>query len=292
MMRTARSGPHLCPICASKEPKALWGRKWGFEIRRCPACGVGETLLPDGFNPLEIYSEHYFKGERADGYADYVGSAEVIRLEAQRLIDRLVEMGRGGGRLLDVGCAYGFFLDVARERFNVAGVEVCEAAAASCRERGLDVETGVLSHRFLMPRKPFDVVVMLDVIEHLPNPLEVLQLLHGSMSVGGHLMITTGDWGSAMARVAGTHWRLLTPPQHLFYFHRHSLRTLLERSGFRLVEVARPAKRVSVGLIAYQLQRLFGMTPRPLGALSRMSVRINLFDAMRVTAIRVDGVPS
>ena len=276
----------LCPICVSKEQPRHWGQRWGFEIIRCPSCGVGITALPAGFDPSAIYSEDYFRGVRSDGYADYVGSSQVIRSEAVRLIDGLTQFGARGGKLLDVGCAYGFFLDVARQHFDVAGIEICDAAARSCRDRGLDVSTGVVTQAYLRSRGPFDVAVLLDVIEHLPDPYRVLHMLHEGMVTGGRLMVTTGDWGSLMARLAGTRWRLLTPPQHLFYFHEESLRLLLRRSGFRVLQVVRPAKQVSLGLIAYQLQRLIGMKPRPLHRLSRMAIPVNLFDAMRVIAVR------
>ena len=85
-----------------------------------------------------------------------------------------------------------------------------------------------------------DVIVLLDVIEHLPSPAETLALCVRHLNPGGILVITTGDFGAITARLAGAHWRLMTPPQHLWFFSRDSIRRMAAALGLAL-EHLRPS---------------------------------------------------
>jgi hypothetical protein len=127
-------------------------------------------------------------------------------------------------------------------------------------------------------------VVGLDVIEHVEDPHDTLKVLADHMPRAGVLVLTTGDWGSPMARLMGRRWRLMTPPQHLSFFTAKSLTTLLARIGLDVVSLSYPWKRVPLSLIAYQLQRMLGVTPHQIPALNRLALPINLWDAMRVIA--------
>src|SRR5262249_5895315 len=157
------------------------------------------------------------------------------------------------GKLLEIGCAYGFFLLEAREYFDVHGIEISVEAAAHCQSQGLDVVSGIVTEERVAQHAPLDVVVLLDVIEHLTNPLEVLRMVHANLNVGGHIVITTGDWDSILSRLMGSAWRLMTPPQHVFFFSRRTMRATLSRAGFRVVQVSRPVKFVPLSLVLFQL---------------------------------------
>jgi SAM-dependent methyltransferase len=69
-----------------------------------------------------------------------------------------------GGRLLEIGCAYGFFLEEARRFYDVAGIEIADAAVAFCRNRGLAVINGVAEEAVFTQFGMCDVIVLLDVI--------------------------------------------------------------------------------------------------------------------------------
>jgi hypothetical protein len=125
---------------------------------------------------------------------------------------------------------------------------------------------------------------MLDVLEHLRHPERTLAAARLILRKGGILMVSTGDWESLPARAMGVRWRLMTPPQHLFFFSQRTLRMLLERQGFRLVHTRRPWKLVPVGLVFYQALRggrLQHFVPK---WLNKLSVPLNLFDTVRVIA--------
>jgi SAM-dependent methyltransferase len=201
----------------------------------------------------------------------------------------LRDLQRAGGRsgtLLEVGCAYGYFLEVASAAgYSTRGIEICADAVADCRRRGLNVDAGVLSETTLN-REQYDAAAMLDVIEHLPDPTETFDVLARAIKPGGHVVITTGDWNALLSTVAGSRWRLMTPPQHLYFYTRPSITKLLAHHGFEVVTIRAPWKRVPLGLMAYQITRRMGVRlPLP-GWLHRAGVPVNLFDAMRVVARR------
>jgi 2-polyprenyl-3-methyl-5-hydroxy-6-metoxy-1,4-benzoquinol methylase len=274
-----------CSACGSlAEPEQLY-EKWGYAILRCPDCGLGSTCAGD-FDPARIYSRDYFSGGRSDGYADYVGSEAVLRKESRRVLRALADAGCSSGTLLEIGCAYGFFLAEASKTFEVEGIELCQDAAAFCRSRGLNVASGAANAETLGSGQPIDAVVMLDVIEHLADPLSVLKLVNARLKVGGHLLLTTGDWDSILSRFMKSSWRLITPPQHLFFFSRTSLSAMLKRTGFQVVEVARPAKLVPAGLMVFQMARILGAKPPVFRGLSGFALPTNLFDALRIIGVK------
>jgi SAM-dependent methyltransferase len=281
---------HLACAACGAAPGANGERqlyvKNGCAIRQCAHCGTAYAQpLPGSFSPETYYTEDYFNGGHADGYADYLGSQTVLAQEFARTREYLASYSPGG-HLLEIGCAYGVFLQQAAPHYRAAGIEIAAHAAQHCQAAGLDVTAGVaspellasLAERYGAP----DVMVMLDVIEHIPAPHETLALMAAHLKPGGHVLITTGDFGSVLARATGKAWRLMTPPQHLWYFTARGLSRLAERNGLEVVRIDYPAKRVPLSLICYQLLRTVGLKPRLPAWLSRVQVPVNLFDAMRV----------
>lgn len=276
-----------CPACATATPHDLLWRASGCDVYACRVCGLGSADA-HGFDPARYYTGAYFDGSAADGYADYAGSEAVLRAEFRRTLDAL-RQAVPGGRLLEIGAAYGFFLLEAKSHFAVRGVEMAAEPAAAARARGLDVLTGPAAAAAFAAPEPWDAIVMLDVIEHLQDPADIIAQCATHLRPGGALMLTTGDFGSPVARLTGRHWRLMTPPQHLWFFTRDSLVRLGRRFGLLADRIEHPWKRVPVSLILYQLGRMAGFRPSAerLARLSAWGVPINLFDSLRVTFRKV-----
>ena len=94
--------------------------------------------------------------------------------------------------------------------------------------------------------------------------------------------MTTGDFGSLSARLAGARWRLMTPPQHLWFFSPESMRRMATSLGLEVERFDHPWKIVPLSLIAFQLARMAGLHPARAPAVERHRLPVNLFDAMRV----------
>jgi 2-polyprenyl-3-methyl-5-hydroxy-6-metoxy-1,4-benzoquinol methylase len=268
-----------CPACGSSTAHTRLYAKNGCDIFRCEECGIGraDTI---GFDSAAYYTGGYFSGQHADGYSDYVGSEPVLRREFARDVE-FIRRYRRSGRLIEIGCAYGFLLDRAKSCFEVAGIELADEAAARCRHNGLNVLTGTATAENLGRLGSADVFVLLDVLEHLPDPFDTLARCAGHLNSGGVIVLTTGDFGSRVARLAGARWRLMTPPQHLWFFTEESFRRWACRVGMHIEALEHPWKLVPLSLIGFQLGRTIGWRPARMAG-SNWGVPVNLFDAMRV----------
>lgn len=244
-----------CKACGSPSPSGLFERD-GFHIVRCRGCGlvyVGEDPAAIDFEAL--YDEGYYKSSKdnkedkedkegpADqaeaprAFDDYVGQESARRASARRRLWSLRRL-QTRGRLLDVGCAAGFFLAEAKAFYEVQGVELSAYASDYARQRlGLDVFTGTLQQAAL-PSARFDLVTLWDVIEHVPDPGAVLAEVARVLAPGGRVVLTTGDIGSAYAQARGAQWHLMTPPWHLYFFSRATLGLLASRAGLQVQGVA------------------------------------------------------
>jgi len=269
-----------CPACGQITNHAFRYKANGCDIWQCDSCGLGRAETA-GFDPRAYYTGDYFSGQHSDGYADYRAAEPVLRREFARSVEFIHRYCRGG-RLLDLGCAYGFFLKEARRFFEITGIEIAEEAAEACRRAGLPVLSGMADEANMAKVGVVDVITLLDVIEHLAQPDETLALCQRQLTPGGLILITTGDFGSFAARLSGARWRLMTPPQHLWFFTRESLRRMAGKLGLSIIHFDHPAKIVPLSLIAFQLRRMLGLPNSRRAGASRIGVPVNLFDAMRI----------
>lgn len=294
MSSVAREAAATCNFCAARvdETRDVAWRKDGFDVLRCPSCGLlFRRSVPDREELDELYGETYFglgpEDDRGTGYADYLRDEELHRLNARARLQAL-ERFRAPGRLLDVGAAAGFFLDEARRRgWEVRGVDVSEPMSDWARERlDLDVTTDVFEEGRL--EGSFDAVTMWDYIEHSVDPTAALEQAAALLEPGGVLALSTGDASSLAARISGSRWHLLVPA-HTFYFTRNTLTRYLDRAGFDVLEVGYPPSLYSVAHAAYKLRTLADVAPLRALAASRagsISLPLNLWDILTVHARR------
>jgi 2-polyprenyl-3-methyl-5-hydroxy-6-metoxy-1,4-benzoquinol methylase len=142
-----------------------------------------------------------------------------------------------GGKLLDVGCGSGQRLEqMQRLGWTVSGLDFDEKAVAAAKQRGLDVSCGTIPGIWFPP-DTFDVITMNHVIEHVPNPIELLEECKRILKPGGKVVLATPNsacWGH---RVFKKNWRGLEPPRHLHVFSPISIEQTLRNAGFEKVEV-------------------------------------------------------
>lgn len=219
-----------CGLCGGTSLERLF-EKDGYTIARCRDCQLIQVApRPTENELLELYDEDYYA---SDVFHDYLGEREARIESGSRAAGALARIVPGG-KLLDVGCAAGFFLHAASEHYDVTGVELSAFAADYARnEFGLRVLTGEIQSVPLQGER-FDVITMWNTVEHLGDPLGSLKSVATLARPGSLLVISTGDAESRLARRGLSRWNLMTPPHHLFFFTRPTIDDLLARTGFRL----------------------------------------------------------
>ena len=228
-----------CPVCRSTRVRQAAAID-GYPMSRCRACGhlYVACAVPDHVL-ANAYGENYYasggeRGERACGYDDYLANAP-RRLRGFDLRLRALErFVAPPGRILDFGCAVGLFVRAAQDRgWDAVGYDRSHWAAAYGREKlGVSIQGGAVP-RF--DPGSFDLITLWDCVEHLPDPRETLQMIHGWLRVGGVLALNTVNSSSLGARLAGASWRHIMPPLHLHLFSAASLRRLVSDTGFSIM---------------------------------------------------------
>lgn len=239
-----------CPLCGVAAPNFIGmrggnahRRKVGVETSvvqctRCELLYTSPTLLPIG-NPyetesVESYFVHLHDGPtRARGY-HYAERAEALT-------------GRKG-RMLEVGCGLGVYLDAAKERgWNVRGLDFTPAFVEAAAKRGIEVEcAGPLESKFM--EEQYDCILMVNILEHLYEPREVLARAFKALRPGGVLAIGVPNEGGLTAKVGnlyfkgqGKPWAMnlspTFPPFHVIGFSPRSLKFGLRQAGFEIAEL-------------------------------------------------------
>ena len=247
----------VCMLCGSGEsdrfpPEYLNGRLW-----RCLDCDLVFVYPQPAVAELTaLYSEEYFSSANSNelGYSDYEGDRENIYRTFTRRLKSLQRVHPDKAAVLDVGCAYGMFLEVAAEAgWDVQGIDISEHAVERAQERlGDRVRAGVFLEEEL-PSERYDVVTMWDYLEHTLDPKADLAKARRLLVDGGILALATPDVGSLAAKVFGHRWMGYKLDEHLVYFSRATMRRLLEEAGFRIISMKHEGKYVSLRLF---LQRL------------------------------------
>jgi 2-polyprenyl-3-methyl-5-hydroxy-6-metoxy-1,4-benzoquinol methylase len=297
-LRSPVAGPATCTLCRTtftSEAAELFVKD-GHAIVRCPRCGlVFRARLPTRAELDEIYAQPYFGGAGAstrEGYLDYVADAEVHRVNARRRLRGLAELVEPG-RLLDVGCAAGFFVQEAdRAGWQARGVDVSRPMVEWAQAHlHVDVRQGTLAD--LPADGEESCITMWDYLEHSLDPRADVAEAFTRLRPGGILALSTGDVGSPLARLSLPRWHLMTPRHHNFFFTRRTIGLLLGSVGFEIVAIGHPAAVFPVRYLAHKARLMLDVTlldtlARRL-AQSRLGARaipMNLWDVMTVVARR------
>ena len=239
------------------------------EIHRCLECGFLQCSGLTDVLPLyrRLHDEAYQagRGPRAR--------------QARRLL-RLVQGYRGHGRLLDIGAGAGVLVEQALSMgYRAEGIEPSEWLQQQASAHGLPVHLGTFPHPDVAG--PFDVVTLIDVLEHVPDPVRLLRGISDVLRADGIAVVVTPDTASVAARLLGRRWwhyRL----QHIGYFKPSSLLLALDRAGLEAISIRRPRWYFPV---SYLLERvnvyLPGRLRLPIPPFSgKLVVPLNLRDSM------------
>jgi 2-polyprenyl-3-methyl-5-hydroxy-6-metoxy-1,4-benzoquinol methylase len=266
-----------CPLCGSSDDQLLLEASgiegipcrmvlcrdcgMGYLNPRPTAASIGQLYTPDyewyhAPPPKTSYWRPWVTHLQRIATAHYCGTPE----PAATLMDRVLAWFagpwlrpdensltalpyQGEGRLLEYGCGSGWYAHRMQQLgWQVTGLDFnTHAALQAARQFGLPVLVGTLPHPAVMPES-FDVVTMGAVLEHVPNPHEVIGAAAEALRPGGYLAISVPNLESWGFQTFGQHWWGLQLPLHLLHFTPHTLRQLLESHGLEVAEVRMTAR--------------------------------------------------
>lgn len=234
----------MCDLCGSKRASSVCQIP-SFQVQRCSQCGlIWRSPKPTTFDLHDVYGHGSFE-------AQFQNQKELYRQKRgrsqKRLLDGIVSVhGGSSGNLLDIGCAYGWFLSAALERgFTVHGIEPLPALA----EVAAQTVQGTIHHGFFedteLPEESFDAITMLDVLEHTGSPRVFLNRAANLLRPGGVLVLQIPDVTGLMIRTClwlyrftfGFYWR---PMWLLYRYHTY---------GFCLNTIERYLKEQNLDIV-------------------------------------------
>lgn len=242
-----------CYLCHS--PMQLFLTKNKYSIYRCPACGLGMTDLHASYRAFVTshYVKGYFTGDPSySAYDNYQEDKPFITRNIVKYLTKILQWKKNG-RLLDVGCAMGYGVEMAiRAGLDAYGFDPSKYATERARTLvgSHRIKTGTIDS-VSYPKASFDVITLFDVFEHLADPAGNLGKLWSYLKDGGIIVIATGDCESYLAKILKRRWTFYIPPQHLFFYSRSTLTTLLSKTGFVPVDWFRIGKWLSLRYVLH-----------------------------------------
>jgi SAM-dependent methyltransferase len=294
VVAAAAPATFVCHHCGSRRSRVRYEfAEHDKVIRECSSCRLMVLdPMPSEDELHAVYNEGYFDNDQltaADpahvyGYVDYI-SERINKQKGYRGICEELKgfllSSRERPKLLDYGCGLGFFLDAAYEYgFDVEGIEFNRWALGYIRNR---YRYQVYGPDDVRPTEPYDVITMFDVIEHLREPFQMLDTVHGQLADDGVLVVSTMDSTSVTSRLMGKRledFRRIR--EHLFFFDRANLSSILGKHGFDVLKVTSIGHSFELKLLASRLRATLPIAGAP------MQWLLKIFPFMNAWSIYLD----
>jgi SAM-dependent methyltransferase len=275
-----------CPVCGGGDLTPLWEVS-GYTIAKCCKCTlifVQNQLTPED---LKI---HYSGGQ--DKVYEDESNMECLSYYYQKLANSIQKRFPKPGRVLDLGCSRGWFLD-AMTGWECHGNEISHSDAQEAHKRyGDRIVTGQFEE-YPMREGYFDVITLQDVFDHFRDPIPALEKCHRLLRPGGLIVIKVHNISCLYAKLTGSRFYAIIPPSHLFYYDRNTLAGTLARAGFHVVDSQFIGHLLKVQTVFWRLSRgdaksaFFRMYKTVEGnAFGAMTFRKNLHDIITTFALK------
>jgi 2-polyprenyl-3-methyl-5-hydroxy-6-metoxy-1,4-benzoquinol methylase len=281
-----------CNVCGADDYTVVFPKGYAqvHQIVRCNHCALMYA------NPQELIDcnafEEYDKKAQTEEFQQYFNKQHVQLPDNLRVLKVLNDTFPQRGRLLEIGSYLGIFLDHIRSAgWDVTGLEPFHTVAEYSRKTyGLNVIEKLLPDA-KFPNRDFDVVIMLHVIEHLPNPAEYIREIRRILKPGGMLVVETPRFDSLMFKVMGRRERSLSNCDgHIYFFTVPSLSALLERNGFNVEKVDLVGRTLTADRLLYNvgvmsrsagIQKMLARAGVAVG-LDKLKLHVNVRDMQRI----------
>ena len=215
-----------CIACNGKRLQKILSDP-AFEIKQCLRCRLSRTepvsyVRQSSYADSPQFSESY--DSRENDFRGY----------AQRLLKPL-QRHQGTGKLLDVGCSVGILVDEAEKLgYQADGIDLDEVAVEMGRKRKRSLSFSKLED---WPSQDYDVICASHTVEHLLEPVEFLRAAYRHLRAEGYLAVVVPCHRGLHPRLFGKRWYGWIPRQHYYHYSTQGMQFLLEKAGFRVVDV-------------------------------------------------------
>jgi len=232
-----------------------------FNYYRCSSCGLVSTLpLPSDKSIREHYQRGFIEGnykflrEYSNQYKRvYFQFAEILEEKLSRKNISLKNL-----KVLDVGCFTGEFLEIIKNKgADVYGLELQkEAVEIADKKIPNRIFQSDLNSQKISKRK-FDIVSLLGVVEHVKDPIALINQSYKLLNKNGIIIIQTPNSSSLPARILKKYWPPYSPIEHIHLFSKKSLYQALSQNGFSEIEFKSHWKKLPIGYV-YNMFNIFG----------------------------------
>lgn len=216
-----------CGICDSPFHRTVvpvWPlRAIPSSLLLCDTCGHIQKRLSDDYKPIRLVHS-------VDHREPSIPTAWLLA-QLPRELRTASDLS-----VLDVGCWEGDLLAGMPNRWRRQGIEPNHVAANSARSRGLDIFVGTIDG-VVLERDTYDLVTMIDVLEHLADPQSALQRMHAALKPGGYFAGLTGNGFVLSSRIWGPRWYYFNYAEHITFFSKVSLKMAAMQVGLRPITV-------------------------------------------------------
>jgi 2-polyprenyl-3-methyl-5-hydroxy-6-metoxy-1,4-benzoquinol methylase len=241
---------HLCPLCSTPSSYAFTAS--ALTVHACPECRIEFiSPAPDEDTAASIYNRSYYDSWGLD---NGTATEKMKKLTFGEKLAVIEQFKKGGGTILDIGCATGFLLEEARDRgWEPYGVEMSPYSSDLARQRlGAErVITGTLEKAGFCDGF-FDVIIMTDLLEHIGTPRHFIGEITRVLKPNGIIAITTPDLESLSRKLMVTHWPHYKK-EHLVYYRSGALAKLLLSFDFNILHISSSSKFFTINYVNLQL---------------------------------------
>jgi 2-polyprenyl-3-methyl-5-hydroxy-6-metoxy-1,4-benzoquinol methylase len=244
----------ICKLCQSSGVAHKFNLTPQLEIFSCTNCEV-QFMSPqlNDEELTELYSETYYKSWGIQGDSENE-SAKQMKIATFLLRLKKIKEYVASGKVLDVGCATGFFLEAARDLgYETYGVELSEYSSQIAKKKfgNGNIVNGTLENATFQSGL-FNVISMFDLIEHVRVPLDVIKKAGTFLDKEGIIIITTPDTGSLSHKLMRSKWTHYKK-EHFYYFNLQALKILAEQANMRIVYQESSKKALNIDYLHTQL---------------------------------------
>ncbi len=253
-----------CPVCGDNDSKILYEIKYNFTgvLDLLEITETEKIYLKQCTNCNHYFADPVVKGDMIDKYysllnseyykTDIENEPNDLRAKEHYSIIKEAEKHISHGKILEVGCGYGHLLEKFDDmRWKKYGIEPSpHAYSFLSKKHSIICHNGYFS-KDVFPNEKFDLIIMMDVIEHLYHPNELIMLMKDRLTPRGIIMIGTGNIRSLNAVLSGSHWCYFGSYEHISFFHPDSIAYLLNANALSI------KKTISIPQIGNSLQNIW-----------------------------------